>query len=167
MAHKDFRKEKPKKDHLVFKQKGGVAGEVGDLRSDITDMYDGVQEDLTALITVLDHNTILISGQIKLNFQGVGVSLSIDGVDPRKVNITIDTALGDAANISLPGFDTSNVTTGRAVFVTANNSVLHTDARTLVKATALGLYGGISGRIITQGVVPGAVFSTSSPIPVP
>jgi len=167
MSHKDFRKERPKKEHLVFKEKGGVAGEVGDLRRDITDMYDGIEEDLDSLITVLDHNTVLISGKVKLNFQGVGVSLTVDGIDPRKVNITINTSLGDAADVSLPGFDTSNLITGRACYVSSNNTVLHTDARYYPNSIALGLYAGISGRVVTQGVVSGATFSASSPIPVP
>jgi hypothetical protein len=167
MVSRNFKDERPKKRHLVFKEKGGVAGEVGDLRSDIDEGLSNVEGELDNLITVLDHNTVLISGKIKLNFQGVGVSLSIDGVDPRKVNITINTSLGDAADISLPGFDTSNVTTGRAVYVSSNNTVLHTDAKYYPNSIALGLYAGISGRIITQGVVSGAKFSSSSPIPVP
>lgn len=164
---RSFGNERPKKRHLVQKEKGGVAGEVGDLRRDVEQGVGSLEEELDELITVLDNNTVLISGKIKLNFQGVGVAIGIDGADPRKVNIVVNPGSVASAKLSAHSIDTADVAQGRAVFVSANNKILHADARYYEKSIVAGLYEGDSGSFVAGGVVASAKFSDASPIPVP
>ncbi len=165
MAGSNFSNQRPKKAHLVRKEKGGLAGEIGDLRHDVLEGFDSLEDCLASLISILYNNTPILSGEIKFNFQGTGVSVAIDGADPKKANITITPASGAPTTVYIPSIDTSNVAQGRSVYISANNAVLHSDARYYQQSVVLGMYNGISGMVVTDGVVSGK-FSDASPMPV-
>ena len=56
---------------------------------------------------------------------------------------------------------------GHFGYYTANNSVRRTDAAYPISAVCAGAHVGVAGRLLVGGVVPTALFSLGSPVPLP
>jgi len=167
MGSRTFSKKKPKKTHITRKGQGGVAGEVWDLREDVDCAFEQIEEEVDELVTVLNNNTLLVRGQVKVNFQGTVAVAQIDTEDPTKVNVTVNGPAGSNTNLFIPFVDTSFLATGHFGYVAADNKLMRADAGQLPHAATIGCYDGNSSTLLTQGVVNAVKFSNASPIPVP
>jgi len=98
---RSFSDERPQVEHLVKRRKGGVAGEVKDLRLDIEDAFCRLEGELDSFLEIQDDGVVLHTGKTRLNFAGAGVLLSLDGGDPLKVNVVIPGTGGSATSGAL------------------------------------------------------------------
>jgi hypothetical protein len=82
--------ERPQVPHLLPRRhQGGLSGEILDLRLDLDDAFERLEWELDVYTTVQDENVLVLQGATKFNFMGAGVAASLDGLDPRKVNIFV------------------------------------------------------------------------------
>lgn len=91
--------EAPQIPHLLPRRKGGLSGEILDLRLDIDRALDCLEEQLDNYIVIEDESVLVLTGGHTLNFSGSGVAASLDPGDPRKVNVVIPGVGSGSGNI--------------------------------------------------------------------
>jgi len=100
MGSRAFSKEKPEIPHLVPRRRGGLSGEILDLRLDIEEGFQNVEGAMDGYSTVQEDGITVLSGAHKLNFSGSGVALERDPLDPEKVNVRVPGGdIGGNANV--------------------------------------------------------------------
>jgi hypothetical protein len=96
---RSLRGEAPGIPHLVMRRRGGLSGEILDLRLDIDEAFGRLEAELDNYVSVEDESSLVLLGRHKLNFTGSGVAAALDPVDPRKVNVAISGAGTGTGNI--------------------------------------------------------------------
>jgi hypothetical protein len=89
MGSSAFSKEKPQIPHLLPRRRGGLSGEILDLRLDIEDGFVNMEGELQDYSTLQDEGVTVLQGAHVLNFSGSGVALERDPIDPVKVNVRV------------------------------------------------------------------------------
>jgi hypothetical protein len=146
---------------------GGVAGEVWDLRTDVSEAFECLYEDVDDLVTILEDNSIIVQGKVRVNFTGPGVIAQLDNTDPSQVNVSLVGYDGNLSQTYVSPISTVNMPYGHFGYVAGQNRAELTDARFRQASFAAGAYNGIPNALMRQGMLETLVFSHASPIPNP
>jgi len=95
-----FSREVPQVPHLLPRRKGGLSGEILDLRLDVDKAFECFEQFLDVYLQVEDEELPVSAGPAILNFSGSGVAAAVDPLIPGRVNVVIPGALaGGNGNI--------------------------------------------------------------------
>jgi hypothetical protein len=95
-----FSHERPQIPHLLPRRRGGLSGEILDLRLDVDKAFDCLEDFLEVYLTVEDEELPVLNGPMTLNFVGAGVAAALDPLIPGRVNVVIPgTSAGGSGNI--------------------------------------------------------------------
>ena len=84
-----FSNERPQIPHLLPRRKGGLSGEILDLRLDVDKAFECFEQFLDVYLGVEDEELPVFNGPMTLNFSGAGVAASMDPLVPGRVNVVV------------------------------------------------------------------------------